>query len=72
MFNHSKKLILFINSSNQQINITENIVKDSNKNFTIILMDENLSPLLYQKLPEGKKYKLKHQATRVNILKAIN
>ena len=56
ILNHSKEINIYSsNSSNQQINITENIVKDSNKNFTIILMDENLGPLLYQNFLRRKK-----------------
>ena len=56
ILNHSKEINIYSsNSSNQQINITENIVKDKNKNFTIILMDENLGPLLYQKLLKREK-----------------
>ena len=42
-------------TSNQQINIAENIVRSSSKNYTIILMDENLGPLLYQKLLKTEK-----------------
>ena len=42
-------------TSNQQINIAENIVRSSTKNYTIILMDENLGPLLYQKLLKTEK-----------------
>lgn len=51
ILNHSKTINIYSSySSNQQINIVENIVINSTKNFTIILMDENLGPLLYQKL----------------------
>ena len=42
-------------TSNQQINIIENIVKNTSKNFTIILMDENLGPILYRKLLKNEK-----------------
>ncbi|MCH1612051.1 MAG: hypothetical protein L7S72_02020, partial [Flavobacteriales bacterium] len=51
ILNHSKEINIYSSySSNQQINIVENIVINSTKNFTIILLDENLGPLLYQKL----------------------
>ena len=56
ILNHSKEINIYSsNSSNQQINIAENIIKNSSKNFTIILMDENLGPLLYQKLLKNEK-----------------
>tara|TARA_B100000768_G_scaffold138539_1_gene129710 strand:- start:885 stop:3569 length:2685 start_codon:yes stop_codon:yes gene_type:complete len=56
ILNHPKKINIYSSfSSNQQINIAENIVKNSTKNFTFILMDENLGPLLYQKLLKNEK-----------------
>ena len=56
ILSHSKEINIYSSySSNQQINIAENIVRNSTKNFTIILMDENLGPLLYQKLIKNEK-----------------
>tara|TARA_B110001450_G_scaffold180403_1_gene168534 strand:+ start:25 stop:2709 length:2685 start_codon:yes stop_codon:yes gene_type:complete len=56
ILNHPKEINIYSSySSNQQINIAENIVRNSTKNFTIILMDENLGPLLYQKLLKNEK-----------------
>ena len=56
ILNHPKEINIYSSfSSNQQINIAENIVKNSTKNFTFILMDENLGPLLYQKLLKNEK-----------------
>jgi len=53
---HPKEINIYSSfSNNQQINIAENIVRNSSKNFTIILMDENLGPLLYQKLLKNEK-----------------
>ena len=56
ILNHSKEINIYSsNSNNQQINISENIVRNSTKNFTIILMDESLGPLIYQKLLKNEK-----------------
>jgi len=42
-------------TANQQIDIIDNIIKRSNKKYTIILMDETLGPLVYQKLYKSEK-----------------
>ena len=42
-------------TANQQIDIIDNIIKKSKKKYTIILMDETLGPLVYQKLYKSEK-----------------
>jgi len=42
-------------TANQQVDIVDNIIKKSKKKYTIILMDETLGPLVYQKLYKSEK-----------------
>ena len=59
-FNKIKKYFKNINiyssnSANQQVEIVYNIIKNSDKNYAVLLMDESLGPLVYEKLYNSKK-----------------
>ena len=59
-FNKIKKYFKNINiyssnSANQQVEIVYNIIKNSDKNYAVLLMDESLGPLVYEKLHSSKK-----------------
>ena len=59
-FNKLKKNLKNINiyssnTANQQVEIVFNIIKNSEKNYAVLLMDESLGPLVYKKLDHTKK-----------------
>ena len=59
-FNKIKKNLKNINiysssTANQQVEIVFNIIKNSEKNYAVLLMDESLGPLVYKKLYDSKK-----------------
>lgn len=59
-FNKLKKNLKNINiyssnTANQQVEIVFNIIKNSEKNYAILLMDETIGPLVYKKLDDTKK-----------------
>ena len=53
---HFKNINIYSsNTANQQVEIVYNIIKNSEKNYAVILMDESLGPLVYEKLYNSKK-----------------